>query len=240
MAPVGVLGRPSGDPSYGRELGSVIWLIAVAGLVAGPVIGALLRIAMLLLRLVSPGSSGLLSDDGFEIGVVTLAGTYNLVMLGVGLGLLGASAYVLVAPFLVGRRWFRRLTVALTAMFLGGATTIHDDGVDFNLLDPEAAVALFLLVPLVSGVVVVVAVDALDRRVSSPTWAPVGLVLFPVALVLGLVLAALAAVLLPLRRMALEPILARAPARWLVRLAFAATPVLALVWTIRQSRLVLE
>ena len=73
------------------------WLLvgAAAGAVAGFVIGGVGgRLAMLLLRLTSPESViGVISDDGFEIGVVTTK-TLNLLF---GMTMLGAANGVLYA-----------------------------------------------------------------------------------------------------------------------------------------------
>jgi len=61
-----------------------IWLGALVGGVGG-------RLAMLVLRLVSPDTAhGVISDDGFLIGQVTLKGTYDLIGLGAAIGLIGA------------------------------------------------------------------------------------------------------------------------------------------------------
>ena len=58
---------------------------------------------MLVLRLTSPEAVvGRETDDGFVIGQVTVAGTYNLLVLGAAVGFIGAAAYVAVAPWLVG------------------------------------------------------------------------------------------------------------------------------------------
>ncbi len=117
-------------------------------------IGALLRGGMLLLRLAQESAIGVTSDDGFIIGQVTVSGTYALLVLGVGLGVLGTAAYIAVAPFLIGPPGCRVATVAITAMLLGGAVTIRSDGIDFTALDTELAVAVFLVVPLLSGLLV--------------------------------------------------------------------------------------
>src|SRR5687768_18610943 len=81
--------------------------IPVGVLVAG--VGS--RLAMLLLRVTSPDRLvGVISDDGFTIGEFTLGGTYNLLMLGAVVGIIGAGAYRMVAPWLIGPAWLRRLT----------------------------------------------------------------------------------------------------------------------------------
>jgi hypothetical protein len=80
-------------------------VIVVAGISVGVVVGGVgSRVAMLVLRLTSPDHvRGVTSDDGFTIGRVTLSGTYNLLLLGAAVGIIGAAAYRVVAPWLIGR-----------------------------------------------------------------------------------------------------------------------------------------
>ena len=88
-------------------------IAVVAGVGVGIlVIGMGSRLAMFLLRVTSPDHViGVTTDDGFLVGRTTMAGTYNLITLGAAVGVIGALAYVAVAPWLIGPGWFRRLTV---------------------------------------------------------------------------------------------------------------------------------
>ncbi|WP_344154928.1 hypothetical protein [Nocardioides koreensis] len=231
--------QPGSAPTYGRELLELLRIVVVAGVAVGIlVIGLGGRLAMLLLRLTSPGDVvGVTSDDGFEIGRTTLAGTYNLMLVGASVGLIGAVAYVAVAPWLIGRRWFRYLTVGVTAAALGGALLLHDDGVDFTRTGPLwFAVALFLALPFGSGVALAAVTDAVSRPGSWTSrgharWVLpvvlVGLVLpvLPLLLPLTVVLA----VLLALHRLLLAPIRASTVATLAVRSAFFAIPALSFV-----------
>ncbi|HVE18624.1 MAG TPA: hypothetical protein VNB52_06050, partial [Ilumatobacteraceae bacterium] len=65
-------------------------VVVVGGISAGVIlIGVGSRLAMLLLRVTSSDSvHGVESDDGFIIGQVTLAGTYNLLLLGASVGII--------------------------------------------------------------------------------------------------------------------------------------------------------
>ncbi len=96
------------------EISERLWVLIVAGIPTGVLVaGVGSRLAMLVLRLTSPNSVvGVTSDDGFEIGRFTLGGTYNLLMLGAVVGVIGAAAYRAARPWLLGPAWFRRLTVA--------------------------------------------------------------------------------------------------------------------------------
>jgi hypothetical protein len=123
-----------------------IWLGALVGGVGG-------RLAMLVLRVLSPDRvHGVISDDGFLIGQVTLSGTYSLIGVGAGIGVIGASAYRWVAGWLIGPGWFRQLTSALGAGAVVGSMLVHTDGLDFTLLRPQwLAIAFFVLIPAVFG-----------------------------------------------------------------------------------------
>ena len=179
-------------------------VLAVAGVGTGVVVGGIGgRLAMLVLRLTSPDTvRGVESDDGFTIGRFTLSGTYSLMMIGAVVGVVGAAAYRLVRPWLLGPRWFRLTTLALGAGAVVGSMLVHADGIDFRLLTPTwLAIALFVLLPAVFAVTVAVAVE----RVEDPSsWTrhgrmafvlPVVLVaafplsIFPLAIAAGLLVA---------------------------------------------------
>lgn len=163
--------------SLSEDVRAIAWWAlvgAAAGAIAGLLVGGIGgRLAMLLLRLTSPELViGVTSDDGFEIGAVT---TDTLQLLA-GMTMLGAINGVLYAAL---RGWLpRQLRLplwSLVAATLGGATIVHEDGVDFVLLEPVAlAVALFVVVPGVAAALVVVLVERFaerepfaDRRLSA-------------------------------------------------------------------------
>lgn len=142
---------------WSRWVGGQVRPIVVAGIVSGVVVvGAGSRLAMLVLRLTSPEwVNGLQSDDGFEIGRFTVAGTYSLLRLGAFVGVLGSGLYVLVAPRLVGPGWFRDSVLAVGSAAVVGSILVHDDGIDFAVLTPTwLAVALFVALPAVFAVAV--------------------------------------------------------------------------------------
>ncbi len=166
------------------DVGERLRVLIVAGVATGAlVIGAGSRLVMLLLRLTSPDEVvGVQSDDDFKIGQVTLSGTYNLLLLGAGVGILGAAAYRLVAPWLIGPRWFRRFTTAAASGAVVGSMLIHADGVDFTLLKPTwLAIGVFIALPALFGALIGVAVDS----VASPdSWTARGRVRWVLPVVL--------------------------------------------------------
>jgi hypothetical protein len=144
----------------------VSWSVLVAlaaGALAGAIVGGVGgRLAMLLLRLTSPESvTGMTTDDGFEIGVFT-ADTLNLVA---GMTMFGGVNGALYA--MLRRGIPSRLRLPLWTMFgavLGGATIVHDDGVDFTVLEPLLlAIALFVLLPGLASAVVVILVEHWEK-----------------------------------------------------------------------------
>ena len=91
---------------------------------------------------------------------------------------------------------------------------IHEDGLDFTLLEPvELAVALFIALPALFGVLLTYTVDRVARPDSATAvgrrrwWVPL-LVLVPVlpAVVVILPVAVVIGALLPLRRGLLQPL----------------------------------
>ncbi len=159
-------------------------VLVVAGVSVGVlVVGVGSRLAMFVLRLTTPDQVvGLTSDDGFTIGRFTLAGTYNLLMLGAAIGVIGAAAYRAVAPWLLGPGWFRRFTTAVASGAVVGSMLVHADGIDFRLLKPLwLAIGLFVALPAFFAVAIGAAVD----RVSAvDSWTNVGHVRWAMPLVL--------------------------------------------------------
>ena len=166
--------REGTRPTYAEELAELLRVLVVAGVPLGVVVAGLGgRLAMLVLRLTSPDVVlGQETDDGFVIGEITVAGTYNLLVLGATVGFIGAAAYVAVAPWLLGPRWARAATTGVTAGALVGSMLLHDDGLDFTVLEPLwLAIVLFVGLPTVFGVLLAYAVE----RVEEPGhWAARG------------------------------------------------------------------
>ena len=144
-------------------------LLAVGGIPFGVVVaGVGSRLLMLLLRVTSPDNvRGIQSDDDFEIGRFTLGGTYNLLLLGAGVGIIGIGTYQFVAPHLLGPSWFRGITVGLASGAVVGSLLLHADGIDFTLLKPTwLAIACFIALPAVFGLLVGPAFAAVKKPTS--------------------------------------------------------------------------
>ena len=190
------------------DAAAVAWWVlvgAAAGAIAGALVGGVGgRLAMLLLRLTSPDAvTGMISDDGFEIGVVTL----DTLQLTAATAMLGAINGVLYAALrgAIPARLRLPLWTAFAAA-LGGASIVHEDGVDFTQLEPVAlAVALFVVLPGAAAALVVLLVE---RWTRVAPWADprlsVGICVAALAGTFALAVAALVAVgALVLRRIGL-------------------------------------
>ncbi len=202
-------GRVARTPrSVRSDVSERLWVLIVAGIPTGVLVaGVGSRLAMLTLRLTSPDAVvGVTSDDGFEIGRFTLGGTYSLLMLGAGVGVIGAAAYRAVQPWLLGPTWFRRLTVAAGSGAVVGSMLIHADGIDFRVLKPTwLAVGLFVALPALFGAVIAVAVDRVSANVAEHGWwrwvlPTVLVVAFPPAIVVVGIAAVVLAAWVPVRR----------------------------------------
>ncbi len=151
------------------EISSIVWWVlvgAAAGAIAGFLVGGIGgRLAMLLLRLTSSDSVlGATSDDGFEIGVISLQ-TFNLLFAMTVLGALNGVLYAALRTAIPGRLRLP-LWVGFAAL-VGGAGFVHEDGVDFTLISPALlAIALFVLLPGVAAALVVLLVERWHREIA--------------------------------------------------------------------------
>lgn len=166
------------------EVAERLRVLVVAGVGAGVVlVGVGSRLAMFALRATSPDHVvGIQSDDDFTIGKFTLSGTYNLLLIGAVVGIIGAVAYRVVAPWLIGPSWFRRVTVGAGAGAVVGSMLVHPDGIDFRVLEPTwFAIALFVALPALFGAGIGPVVD----RVQDPaSWTARGRTRFILPIVL--------------------------------------------------------
>jgi hypothetical protein len=140
---------------------------------------------MLVLRLTSsPSLHGVQTDDDFTIGIISTA-TLFLVGFTAFVGMLGGVIYLVVRTWLPAR-WRPWISGGAFGI-VGGSVVIQPGGLDFTLLDPlPLAVAMFIVIPTIYGVVVSFLVERLLRDDSilhrSRMWV-LGLVLLaPIAL----------------------------------------------------------
>ena len=106
---------------------------------------------------------GLTSDDGFEIGSVSGASMFLLVVTTILGGIAGFGVGIL-RMITSGPTWVVTIGTSLATAAFVGAIIVHTDGVDFRLLDPLWLTAgLFVLIPGLWGATVVLVTERLLR-----------------------------------------------------------------------------
>jgi hypothetical protein len=174
MAESATLGQPAvqtePDVVAPWPFGAIIRDIArggLAGLAVGVVVGGIGgRVAMRLIALIIPESTGRFTENGNRIGDITLGGSFAVLLFG-GLfaGIFVGTIWVVVSPWLPRSLGRRVLAAVLLAIGLGSFGVIQGSNSDFLVLGYELVVVLVLLglVGLVGASMAVV--DAwLDRR----------------------------------------------------------------------------
>lgn len=130
----------------------VLTTLVVAVLTGVFCTGVLSRLAMSMLASRNPAAAGRISDDGFEMGRVTLAGSANLAVLGIGIGIVGWLTYLVARPLLFGPVWLQWFSLSISPAVVAASLIVHPTGVDFTLLGPLwLTVGLFLAVPATYG-----------------------------------------------------------------------------------------
>lgn len=163
-----------------RRLAAITAVGGLLGLLIGGVGG---RLAMMLLARLNPQVTGVTSDDGFRIGQLTMADTINLLLIGVGVGVVGAGVYAVVRGLRVGPHWFQVLSIAVGPAVVVGAAIVHTDGVDFRLLGPPwLTIGLFLVIPGVYAALLTLFAEPLLEGNSWFAHAPILLAAAPLAL----------------------------------------------------------
>lgn len=183
------------------RLAHIMAAAAVGGGLAGLVVGGVLgRLAMRLLAVTSPASAqGGITDDQAVVGIVSLSGSAALALFCVQGGALGGLVLLLARRVLPTTPTGRATGSAVLAAALGGALFVHGKGsFDFTVLRPGwLAVAAFVTLPLIYGLLTPLATDAVAARagwwlvplgvlalVQPPTMA-VGVLAFAIALVIA-------------------------------------------------------
>ena len=140
-----------------------------AAVVVGALVGGLGgRLAMRLLAMADSRTTGMMTDDGFEVGQITAGGTLQLVAAAIQISLVGTIAYLAVRPLLLGPSGFRVATVAVGAGTTVGALLVHPDSFDFQAFDPPMLpVALFVAIPVLH---VALFAALTERWIAEGSW----------------------------------------------------------------------
>lgn len=166
-----------------------------AGVVGVVVLGVGGRIAMRLAALFDPAATGKLTENGNQIGAITVEGTLALLLFG-GLfsGLIGAIVWVAVAPWIPGKGLRRALVVMPIAVALSSFMLVESVNPDFRILSNDPVVIAMLLGLIAAfGFVLAMSDDWLDRVLPPVARTPRMLaVVYAIAVLAG------AALILPL------------------------------------------
>ena len=149
-------------------LGACVWGGIVAGLLIG---GVGSRLAMFVLRVTSDDFVvGLESDDGFTIGQFS-TDTFFLVILAGAVGVAASLLYGAVRVWIP--RPYRALSFGLLGGLVGGSAIVHEEGIDFFVLEPQwLAIAMFVALPTFGAVALSLVTErVMERRGSG---GPVG------------------------------------------------------------------
>jgi hypothetical protein len=139
----------------------------VAGLLAGIVVAGIGgRIVMRLAALIVPTSAGRFTENGNQIGDITLSGSIGLILLG-GLffGTAGGTLWVVVSPWVPGTGLRRAILAMPIAVALAGVSLIHAGNPDFRLLHYDSlVVAMLIALVALAGLAIALVDGWLDRR----------------------------------------------------------------------------
>jgi len=125
-----------------------------AGIVVGFVVAGIgSRLVMRVLALVDSDARGTFTENGNQVGDITLGGTLGLVVfVGIPSGVAAGLIVFVIRRWLPGRLAWRGLMLSVVLLALLSGTVIDADNVDFRLLEPAGlAIALFGVLFLAAG-----------------------------------------------------------------------------------------
>ena len=148
----------------------------LAGLLTGLLIAGIGgRIVMRLAALSVPEAAGQFTENGNRIGDITTSGSVGLILTG-GLffGLLGATIWVVVSPWIPTAGWRRTIVAMPIAVALTGGAVVQGRNSDFRTLEHDVAtVVLLLMLVAVAGASISFFDGWLDRRLPRPGTRPI-------------------------------------------------------------------
>lgn len=183
-------------PATVSPIGEVLRDITRGGL-AGAIVGVLVagvggRIVMRLAALLVPAATGLPTENGNRIGEITLGGSVAVVIIGLAVGLIGGTIWVVVSPWIPGVGVRRAILTMPIAVALVGSSLIEGSNPDFFLLRHDAVVVTLLVVLVAAVGFAIAIIDGwLDRRLPhpGPDWRGVAGIYAAVAFVGALLIA---------------------------------------------------
>jgi hypothetical protein len=124
---------------------------------------------MRIIALVDPDSDGATTDAEATVGDITLSGTVNLLLLGTIAGVMGGLVYLGIRRWLPVAAPWRGLTYGVVTLLTVGQLLFDQNNADFQIFEPVALViALFAVLFLVNGLIVVPLIDRFDAEPPYP------------------------------------------------------------------------
>ena len=145
----------------------------LAGLLVGLALGGGGgRLVMRLAALLVPGASGRLTENGNVVGEITVPGSLALlVFVGLFVGAIAGSVWVVLAPWLPRRREPRAVVALVLAVALGGRVLVTGSNPDFAVLGRHPLVIASLIALVAACGPAIVLLEAwLDRRLPEAGW----------------------------------------------------------------------
>jgi hypothetical protein len=154
-----------------RTLGSAVVAGALAGVIAGGVGGRIaMRVSGALYAREHPGESAVTQSSNTPVGEISLSGTIDLLMEGLGTGALAAVLYVIVRRWLPGSPRWHGLAFGVIGLLIAGVSSIDSDNSDFQRIgNPLLNVAMFVAIFVLYGVLLVPLLERLERF-SRRAW----------------------------------------------------------------------
>lgn len=176
--------------SPGKEIVRDIARGGLTGILVGiVVVGLGGRLVMRLATLLQTQAIGGFTDNGNRIGDITLGGTFTLVIVGMFIGAVAGTVWVVVTPWLPAGGWRRAIMAMPLAIAIGTVGLIEGNTGDFIKLrhDPIIVALLIVLVGFV-GLGFSLIDDLLERRLPHPAGHPGATGFYTIIVLIGSVL----------------------------------------------------
>ncbi|MDQ3709190.1 MAG: hypothetical protein M3387_07795 [Actinomycetota bacterium] len=136
----------------------------LAGLAAGATAGLGSRLVMFVVRLMNPSYNGVPTHAGFEVGRITLDGTWSLAIEGAIYGVPGAVLYLIVRRWMPWDGLLKGFAYGCFLLIVAGPAVLNGSNYEFFRYVPTwVSVGLFALLYPLYGIVVAPLTERLGR-----------------------------------------------------------------------------
>lgn len=148
-----------------RTLGSAVVAGAFAGAIAGGIGGRIaMRVSGALYAREHPGEAAVTQSSNTPVGEISLSGTMDLLIEGLGSGALAAVLYIIVRRWLPGSPRWHGLAFGVVGLLIAGVSSINAGNSDFQRIgNPLLNVAMFVAIFVLYGVLLVPLLERLER-----------------------------------------------------------------------------